>query len=112
MSRTERPSLTSWNLHDEETMHVIAEVDGENVRTIYEGREPGQWALVPVEALEYDRPDYAEEMDIADLELLGDTATIEPEESSTMTLLLDDQLVVRGADPGVYGLLRIPFERE
>lgn len=93
-------------------MHVIAEVDGENIRTIYEGREPGQWALVPVEALDYDRPDYAEEMDVADLEILGQTATIKPGKEATMTLLQDDELVVRGGDPGVYGLLRIPFERE
>lgn len=104
--------LRSFEVGEDEELAIVAGSAFGEQRSIYADPEPGRYAIVPMDELEYDRPDYAEELDIADLEVLGQTATIEPETTSTMTLIQDDELVVRGGDPGVYGLLRIPFERE
>ena len=110
MSQTANRLIT-FETDEDERLVVLAGQDEMDKRTIYSGSTSGRYAIVPISELEYDRPDYATELDVADLEVLGDTATIEPGDSSTMTLLQEDELVVRGGDPGVYGLLRIPFER-
>lgn len=107
------PRLKSFETHESESLHVIAEVDGENIREIYHGQEPGHWAIVPVDDLgDWESPGYAEELNAADLEVFGETVTVDPDESATMTLLQDGEMVVQSGFPGVYGLLRIPFERE
>lgn len=105
-------SVRIFEADEDERVIMIAGRGEMDQRTIFSGHLDGRYAVVPIDELDYARPDYSEEMDVADLEVLGQTTTIEPGELSTMTLLQNDEVVVRGGDPGIYGLLRIPFERE
>lgn len=103
--------VRTFEADEDEQVVMVAGTGEMNRRTIFSGHLDGRYAVVPIDELEYDRPEYAEDLDIGDLEVLGRTATIEPADENTMTLLKDDEVIVRGSDPGVYGLLRIPFER-
>lgn len=106
--------LTSFEVAQEETLHVVTEADGEHYAEHYVGREPGQWALVPLDDIErsWSRVDYGDGLDVGDLEIVGDPVTINPESSEQVTMLDGDgELAGQRSTPGVYAMLRIPFER-
>lgn len=103
--------VRTFEADDDERVLMIAGRGEMDQRTIFSGHLEGRYAVVSIDELDYEKPDYTEQLDVGDLEVLDQTTTIEPGELSTMTLLQDDELVVRGGDPGVYGLLRILFER-
>lgn len=106
------PEVLSFEIGEREEIAIVAGSSVGDQRSIYAAPEPGRYAIAAMDDLEYDRPDYAEQLDVGDLEVLGETATIEPGTSGPITPLKNDELVIQGAYPGVCGLLPIPFERE
>lgn len=98
---------------DEDEQLVVAAGRGEmDQRFIYRGSASGRYAIVPIEEIErtWDRPNYTDGLDASGLEVVGDSAAVDPGEKSTLTLLKDEKVVEQTASPGVYGLMRIPFE--
>ena len=106
--------LRTFETDEDEQLLVIAGRDEVDQRVIYRGEASGRFAIVPIEEIErnWDRPDHSEELDVDGLEIVGDSATVESRESSTLTLLQDETIIEQSAAPGVYGLMRIPFERK
>ena len=114
MSRSKVDRVRTFETSEEETLVISAGIDEMNYRTIFSGHLDGRFAVVPVDKIEdeWDRPGYGDDLDVDELEVVGSAARVEPRESSTVTLLQDDDVTVQHAAPGVYAMVRIPFEQK
>ena len=128
------PAIKTFMVRADETLVVGTEqVQGPGGTDILRLSRPGEYALVPtveilsqdqitqetkpvygIEEIEatWDRPDYSDELDTADLQVVGDSASVNPGEKSSLSLLKDEKVMEQTSKPGVYGLMRIPFERD
>lgn len=106
--------LRTFEIDEDEQLVVMAGRGEMDQRFIYRGSASGRFAIVPIEEIEADwqRPDYGDKLNVEGLEVVGDSATVDPGEQSTMTLLEDETIVEQSSTPGVYGLMRIPFKRD
>lgn len=111
-AHSEMKRLRTFEIDEDEQLVVMAGSGEMDQRYIYRGAASGRFAIVPIEEIDrtWDRPDRSDDLDVSGLEVVGDSASVDPAEESTVTLLQDETVVEQSAAPGVYGLMRIPFE--
>ena len=113
MSQTDNRLLT-FEVGNEEQL-VIGARDRHGRRTIYQGQEPDEYALVPTSEL-VDREGSAQTIDVNelrvdDLRILGPTEFVASDDDHDVELVADGEEVAKQGAPGVYGLLWIPMAK-
>lgn len=113
-AQSEMNRLRTFEIDEDEQLVVMAGRGEMDQRFIYRGPASGRFAIVPIEEIEtsWQRPDHADKLDVEGLEVVGESATVDPGEQSTMTLLENETIVEQSSTPGVYGLMRISFETD
>lgn len=104
--------LLTFEVGDEEQL-VIGARDRHGQRTIYQGAEPDEYALVPtselVEAGVSGEGVDLNELRVEDLRVLGPTEYIGPDDDREVRLETNEAEISSQGASGVYGLLWIPL---
>jgi len=108
-------AVKTFGVDEDETLQLVAVGHNGKVRQIGTVHQPGEFALMPTNALvpKVDTSLVGGELDVGDLKVVGQTVTIGPDDDMTVVLDIDapGEPVVSYPYPGVYGLLHVPFEK-
>lgn len=113
MSQTETSRLVTFETDIEEVLAIMAGSAEYDRRTIYRGQVGGRHAVVPVDDLVARDDSEAtedEDLQLQEMQLIGDTVDVGDHGGSTITIAKDGQQVEKMDQRGTYGLLWIPFE--
>lgn len=109
MSQAHDGRLVTFDVGDDEALVVGAISEEGRRRTIYQGREPDEYALVPTREFHNEDADVdAEELRVDDLRILGPTQYVRSSDDIDVSLTVDGETAVEQGAAGVYGLLWIP----